>query len=117
MRITRSSKIKSRRAITPVPVLPAVPCPVMDTSFSRLVAQEHNCVAEVLQLWGDFPQGSDNPCSQDWQHVLHEHTNGLFEQLRFDESDPVVIRAIRLRLARIAATCAAWDNAIMGEAK
>lgn len=89
---------------------------VMDASFPALVKREASTVHEVLQLWGDFPQGSENPCAQDWQHVLMEHSSGLFEQLRLDESDPAVARAIRVRLARIAATCEAWDKALVGEA-
>lgn len=84
-------------------------------AFAVLVREQRNTVAEVLQLWGDFPQGVETACSQDWQHVLAEHTSGLYEQLRFDESDPAVIRQVRIRLARIVATCQAWDKAIVEE--
>jgi len=94
---------------------PSAPSQSDFQSFPTLVNDAHSSVLEILQLWGDFPQGSDTPCNADWQHVLVSHTSDLFEHLRFDESDPVVTRAIRRRLACIAATCAAWDKAIMAE--
>lgn len=85
-------------------------------TFRALVKQEESRVTEALQLGGDFPQcTNDNAISQDWQHILVEATGALFEQLRFDESDPVVIRVMRLKLAQIAAICEAWDKSIMGE--
>jgi hypothetical protein len=91
------------------------PIPYSLTLKGVVECQRKN-VVEALQLYGDFPQlNAKTACSQDWQHVLTMRMVDLFEQLRFDESDPEVFRAIERELANIIATCEEWHAALSAQ--
>ena len=70
----------------------------------------------ALQLWGDFPDHTArNAISQDWQHVLMSQLTDVFEQVRLDESDPLVVGILLKDLARLVATCEAWAAELEAE--
>lgn len=90
--------------------------PAKPKDFRVLVGQMRPNVIEALQLWGDFEQlQAPGNCSQDWQHVLSHYLTEIFEQCRFDESDPAVVESLRVRLARMVAACEEWDRLLTSE--
>jgi hypothetical protein len=80
-----------------------------NSHFHKMMDEQRKHVIERLQMFGDFPQCDLRVnCASDWSHILIEATGDLFEQLRFDESDPEVCRDILRRLALIAVICQEW---------
>lgn len=87
----------------------------MSKIFQKLVQEQRNAVAEKLQMGGDFPQcEAKSATDQDWQHILAETQAEIFEQCRFDVSDPPVNRGLKRRLAILAAICEAWHDELEG---
>lgn len=87
-------------------------------TLRELIAEhlKRNGVIESLQSGGGMPEVDErNACSQDWTAVLATELADLMEQLRYDESDPLVNAAIRKDLAAIIATCEAWDKQLTAE--
>lgn len=94
---------KSRRVAKPETTIP----------FRALMTKAQNEVHERLQLFGDMPEcGPKFCCELDWLHVLMTSVTDAAEQTRLDESDPLVIKALKRRLAITAAACEMWADSL-----
>jgi hypothetical protein len=86
--------------------------------FRAQMTKSQNDVQAALQLWGDFPDCSPKFCCElDWQHVIMSSLTDVFEQSRLDECDPLVIKALKRKLAITAAACEMWADSIEEETK
>lgn len=85
------------------------------TKLREPVKQQRSTVEEHLQLWGSFPEcTAKHSCELDWVHVLLINITDAVEHVRLldtpGRSDREERRLLRNKLARIIATCEAWDK-------
>lgn len=82
----------------------------VQTPFRARMTDAANSVIEGLELGGDWPGAAMNPEPKDFFSVLMVRMSDLSEDLRYSQDAPTVRHSIRQKLARIAATCEAWDK-------
>ncbi len=84
----------------------------MSETFAALTKRASTSVVEALQAGGhaglDIDRNTAEPI--DWIRIMNEALGDIMLEARFDINDPETNKAIRLRLARMAAFCEAWDQ-------
>lgn len=89
----------------------------LPASFRELVQEQRASVLEGLQLFGDFPEcGETNAVEIDWLHVLLTRLTDAAEASRLRSVDETKNRSLRRELAKIVATCEAWEQQLEKEA-
>jgi len=83
-----------------------------EESFAALVKRNSNRLVEALQAGGhaglEIDQNTAEPI--DWIRAMNEALSDIMLEARFDISDPETNKALRIRIARLAAFCEAWDK-------
>lgn len=85
------------------------------TTLAEMVERERNEVHAALQLWGEFPECNPKcACELDWIFVLQSQLTDVTEHARLidtpDRSHRQERYILRKHLARIIATCEAWEK-------
>ncbi len=85
--------------------------PKEEPKFAELVKRASTSVVEALQAGGHAEMIDTNTAEPiDWIRILHEEVGDLLLEARYDLSDATTNKAVRIRLARLAAFCEAWDK-------
>lgn len=83
--------------------------------FRAEMTRVRNRVLEHLTGCGYAPHTTAENANQvDWQHALLECVSEVAFEARFDLDDPVVIKAMKTKLAITAAACEMWADQLEG---